>query len=205
MTWHQLLNWGKQHTWLFLVPIVLLFLWCGYVLYQIHLAERTATPRKADVAIVLGAAVWGDRPSPGLRERLDKAYWLYEQGYTPYLLVTGGVGEGTELSEAMVMKQYLTEKGVPQEKILTEDRSTSTYENLRNSLPMLEQHHFETTCIVSHGYHLARALDMAESLEINAYPVAAQTSTLNILYHKTREVLAYTKWKVDRVLLHPPF
>ncbi|MBO8163722.1 MAG: YdcF family protein [Brevibacillus sp.] len=195
----QLLHSFKSYLWLTL-PLVLIA-WCGYVLYQIEQVEKHAEAHKADVAIVLGAAVWGDRPSPGLRERLDKAYWLFEQGYTPYLLVTGGIGEGTQVSEAEVSRQYLIEKGVPEENILVEDQSTSTYENLRNSLPLMVQHQLQTACIVSHGYHLARALEIAETLNIDAHPVAAPTSTLNILYHKAREVLAYSKWKLDQLVL----
>lgn len=170
------------------------------MLKQIAAVEKNAAPRRADVAIVLGAAVRGERPSPGLQERLDTAYQLYEQGYTPYLIVTGGVGKGASVSEAMVMKRYLVERGVPAENVLTEDSSTTTFENLRNSVPLLKRHSFRTACIVSHGYHLARALEMAATLRIPAFPVSAPTASLNLAYHKTREVLAYTKWRAKQLL-----
>ena len=196
--------WSAHPGWLLLLICGVLLAWITYVLYRMRVVERNAAPRRADVAIVLGAAIWGEQPSPGLRERLDMAVWLFEQGYTPYLIVTGGVGKGQSVSEAVVMKRYLVERGVPAEKVLTEDRSTTTYENLRNSIPLLKRHRFATACIVSHGYHLARALNIAAMLQIHAFPVAAPTSALNLYYHTAREVLAYTKWKVKQLLHRSP-
>ncbi|MCK9907436.1 YdcF family protein, partial [Frankia sp. Cpl3] len=64
--------------------------------------EKAAVPRKADVAIVLGAAVWDGGPSPGLKERLNEALLLYKQQYVPYLIVSGGLGDGKEVDEATV-------------------------------------------------------------------------------------------------------
>lgn len=189
-----------------LMIFILLFLclsaiWLGYVLFRISQVEAdAATPRKADVAIVLGAAVWEESPSPGLRERLDRAVILYKEAYTPYLLVTGGLGDGKKIDEATVMQRYLVEKGVPEERIILEKQARSTYQNLLYSHALMQEHSLETALVVSHSYHLARAMEMAESLQLSAYPVGVQSHVLMIPYHKAREVLAYTKWSLSKFL-----
>jgi uncharacterized SAM-binding protein YcdF (DUF218 family) len=176
-------------------------LWSGYVLKRISEVEKASTAvRKADVAIVLGAAVWGEDPSPGLRERLDRAIWLYQQQYVPVLLVSGGLGEGKEVDEATVMKKYLTEHGVPEEYVIMENKARSTYQNLQFSKEIMQQHSLQTALVVSHGYHLARAMEMAESLGMTVYPVGVQSHVLVEPYHKAREVLAYTKWRLSHYL-----
>lgn len=177
-----------------------ILVWSGFVVYRIAQVERSAKPRQADVAIVLGAAVWGEQPSPGLRERLEKALWLYREGYVPYLIVSGGVGPGKPISEAEAMRRWLEEQGIPGERILMEDRARSTYENLAFSRAIMERHGFRTALVVSHGYHLARAVEMARSLGMQVHPVAVETQVLFVPYHTGREVLAYTKWKMEQLL-----
>lgn len=191
----------KRSRWTLLLLGMLLLIcgWIGYVWMQILQVNQQAGPQQADVAIVLGAAVWGDRPSPGLRERLDTALQLYREGYVPRIIVSGGLGEGKLLSEAAVMREYLIAQGIPAEAILIEDQATSTYENLLFSKALMEQHGLKTALIVSHTYHLARAIDMAAELGIAAHPVGAASHVLNLPYHTTRETLAYTLWKLSAV------
>ncbi|WP_134686291.1 YdcF family protein [Brevibacillus migulae] len=182
---------------LFALLLLIGAFWSGYVLYKIDAVERTAKPKKADVAIVLGAAVWDNQPSPGLRERLDLALDLYRNEYVPFLLVSGGLGEGKQVEEATVMKNYLMENGVPEDSIIVENKATSTYENLANSKQLMEDYSFKTALIVSHSYHLARAMDIAKELQMDAQPVGTPTKALFTPYHKAREVLAFTKWKLS--------
>jgi uncharacterized SAM-binding protein YcdF (DUF218 family) len=182
-----------------LIALLLLLaaFWFGYVLYRIDAVERTARPQKADVAIVLGAAVWGTQPSPGLRERLDLALRLYQQEYVPFILVSGGLGEGKQIDEATAMKNYLLEKGVPEDSIIIENQARTTYENLLFSKKLMDDYAFRSALIVSHGYHLARAVDMAKELKMDAHPVGVDSHVLFTPFHKAREVFAYTKWKLS--------
>ncbi len=173
-------------------------IWSAYVIYQIEATIKGAAPRHADVGIVLGAAVWGEGPSPGLRERLNHALWLYQEGYVPVLLVTGGLGKGKRLTEAAVMKEYLVERGVPAEHILMETKSTSTYENLLYGQQVLSTHPYQNALLISHDYHLFRAVTMAESLGIPVSPVAVHSQVLFKPYHEAREVLAYSYWRFSR-------
>ncbi|MGE5704299.1 MAG: YdcF family protein [Clostridia bacterium] len=187
-----------------LIAFVILLgtIWVGFTLHRIQEVEKAgATPtRKADAAIVLGAAVWGERPSPGLRERLAVAVTLYKEHYVKKLIASGGVGEGKQISEALAMKNYLLEQGIPEDDILLEEQSHTTYENLQNSRHIMQEYGFTNAYVVSHGFHLARAVDMAEALEMDVTPAAAESKVLTIPYHKAREVLAFTYWNVTSVL-----
>ncbi|MBY0085563.1 YdcF family protein [Brevibacillus sp. M2.1A] len=192
-----------RRIWIVLGIVTLLgLLWSGYNWYRIEQMIKKANARHATVGIVLGAAVWGEGPSPGLRERLEQAATLYEEGYVSKLLVTGGLGEGKTITEAAVSKNYLVAKGIPEEDILLESKSTSTYENLLYGQQVLEEHHIQDALIISHDYHLARAMIMADSLGIVASPVGTTSHVLFGPYHKAREVLALTHWELSRIWTH---
>jgi len=65
------------------------------------------------VAIVLGAGIYDDEPSPVFRERINHSIWLYENGYVDKLLFTGGKGESENYTESSVAKKYAIEHSVP--------------------------------------------------------------------------------------------
>ncbi|MFE5317328.1 YdcF family protein [Paenibacillus sp. NPDC056579] len=185
-------------------------LWIGYLLWL--MGSLTDNPEtKGDVGIVLGAALWGDKPSPGLRERLDKAVELYRTGRIPGLIVSGGAGSAQEigesrLTEAEGMRNYLLEQGIPRDVIWMENQSTDTYENLLFSKSIVQEHHWRKVVIITHQYHAARALDMAEFLGYE-HPAAAPVTSkvLMMSWHKSRETLAWTKWTLDKLLLTVEF
>ena len=77
---------------------LLLVGWIGFMLWTITSFEPDPLDEQYDVGIVLGAALWRNEPSPGLRERLDHALALYQAGKFDKLIVTGGQ-EGTDLRE----------------------------------------------------------------------------------------------------------
>lgn len=158
----------------------------------------------ADVGIVLGASLWNDKPSPALQERLDRALALYRDGKFDRILVTGGVDAGgAKLSEAEGMRDYLLARGVPEDSIVPETQARSTYENLKFSREIMEQNGWSTAIIVTHRFHGSRSADIAKTLGYDPVQVsAADTQVLNLFYHRSREVLAYTKWLADKWLLH---
>ncbi len=178
-------------------------LWTAYVQWLIHTADNKDMREKRDAAIVLGAALWNDVPSPALRERLDHAYELYKGGYVPKLIVSGGLdSNGATVTEAEGMKTYLAAKGVPEHDIVLEDRSRSTYENLLFSRSIMERNGWERAVIVTHTYHAARALDIARFLGYKDPVVSATDSKVMWMpWHKGRETLAYAKWQLDKLLL----
>uniref|UniRef100_A0A7C5Z241 YdcF family protein n=1 Tax=Caldicellulosiruptor owensensis TaxID=55205 RepID=A0A7C5Z241_9FIRM len=127
-----------------------------------------AKPKKSDCIIVLGCAVYGNFPSPFFRERLNRAYELYQRGYARYIIVCGAKGAGENISEAEAGKRYLVEKGVLPEFILKEDKSFSTYENILNAKRIMNRRGFNSAIIVSNMFHLERAYLIAKKLKINA-------------------------------------
>ena len=87
-------------------------------------------PPNVNYMIVLGAKVQGDKMSRSLLYRIDAAY-EYAMGHpNTILILSGGKGEGEDVSEASIMYDYLKDKGVPEHQMLKEEQSESTYENL---------------------------------------------------------------------------
>ncbi len=160
-------------------------------------ANKSGT--KIDAGIILGAALWNDTPSPALRERLNLAISLYEEGKVDRFILTGGLGGlASTLTEAEGMQSYLVSKGIPEDKLLLEKKATSTYQNLLYSKEIADEQGFKHVAIITHDYHAARSLEIAHYLDYES--VEAQTlksRVLNMFYHQTREVLALTKWKLD--------
>lgn len=117
-----------------------------------------ALPRPSDVAIVLGTRVERSGvPSWRLRERLDRAHELYQSGVVKNVIVSGGLGrEGFE--EADVMRDYLIRRGVPVEQIFLDRDGYDTYETARRAKQIMDAQHFQSAVVVSHYYHLPRAV-----------------------------------------------
>lgn len=97
---------------------------------------------KVEYILVLGAGLSNrSQISITLKDRLDKAILNYnETGKDSYIIVSGGQGPDEDLSEAEAMKNYLSDKGIPIDKIIMENKSTSTYENFKFSKVKIEEH-----------------------------------------------------------------
>ena len=94
--------------------------------------------RKYDYIIIHGAGLDGTRPTPLLAGRIDKALELWnKQHQQGKFVASGGQGADEVVSEAQAMRDYLLEKGVPADAILMEDKSTTTWENLKNSIAVI--------------------------------------------------------------------
>ncbi len=94
--------------------------------------------RQYDYIIIHGAGLDGPRPTPLLAGRIDKALELWKKQHQHgKFVVSGGQGADEIVSEAQAMRDYLLEKGVSADAILMEDKSTTTWENLRYSLAII--------------------------------------------------------------------
>lgn len=138
-------------------------------------AQRTDNVT-ADAAIVLGAAAYGNRPSPIFRERINHAIQLYQDNQVDTLIFTGGVGNRSSNSEAAVARSYAIQRGIPASAILIEESSTSTIENLTNAFALVEGTEIDTFLIVSTPIHQKRAMLIAERLGRDAYTSPTQTT-----------------------------
>ncbi|NBI30942.1 YdcF family protein [Chengkuizengella sp. YPA3-1-1] len=185
------------------VFLLLFVLWTCYVQWKIQSVEQMQLPKSSDVGIVMGMALGeNNEASLGLKERLDHAFDLYEKGYFENIIVSGGLdANGATITEAEGMKQYLVSKGIPEENIMEEREATSSYENILYSLEIMKEHGFESTVVITHAYHGARSLDVAQFLNLTDPVVSTTPSEVMFMpYHKSRETLAYTKWLMDKML-----
>jgi uncharacterized SAM-binding protein YcdF (DUF218 family) len=156
-----------------------------------------------DVAIILGAATSDGEVSPVYRERINHGIWLYENGYVDYLILTGGIGKGNEVSDAGAAKQYAIKKGVPEQVILIEEESTITEENLEHAKAIMDEHSLDTAIIVSDPLHMKRAMLMASDYGIDAYssptPTTMYRSAKTQIPFLAREVFFYIGYSIVRV------
>ena len=147
----------------------------------------------ADYLIVLGCQVNGTVPSRMLRQRLDAALAYLNAHPDAAAIVSGGMGPGEDITEAKCMYDYLTAAGIDPSRILQEAQATSTMENLRFSLELMEPG--STAAIVSNEFHLYRAEQMAQTLGLDASLVPASTEYPILLTSYTlREILAVWKF-----------
>ena len=162
------------------IAIVLLITIAGEVWLTCDYSSIDET-RKADVAIILGAAIEGDRPSPVFEERIKHGIWLYQNGYVGKLIFTGGVGKGDEYSEAMVAQAYAMKVGISQKDIFIEEKSHITYDNLKYATEIVKEHNMKEVLIVSDPLHMRRAMLMAKDCGLDAYTSPTKTTKYTTL------------------------
>lgn len=154
--------------------------------------------QEADVIIVLGAAAYESGVTPVFAERINHAAQLFNEGYADTVILTGGVAEGNHVSDAWIAAQYAVEIGIPEWAILLEEDSSVTYENMKYSREIMDEHGFETAIIVSDPLHMKRAMEMAKDNGIKAYSSPTATTRyitlstqLPFLWRETWTLLVY--------------
>ncbi|MBO7318995.1 MAG: YdcF family protein [Clostridia bacterium] len=151
--------------------------------------------------IVLGCGIRGERVSVGLAKRLNKAAEYHEKNPNAMIIVSGGQGPQEDISEALAMKRYLVEKGIPDEKIIMEDRSVSTITNFRYSREIMEKEGMSLSSVVfvTNAYHVYRAASYAKDegfVEVSHLGTDIIWYTIPMNY--MREMLAVVKmWVLD--------
>jgi uncharacterized SAM-binding protein YcdF (DUF218 family) len=154
----------------------------------------------ADAAIVMGAAVWGSRPSPVFEERIRHGIALYQEGQVRAIIFTGGLGRGDRLAEAEVGRAYAVARGVPPEHIYVETASTVTYENVEQAAKIVERQGFSRVLMVSDPLHMKRSVTMAQDLGLDAHPSPTPTSRYRSWWRKSGFLLRETGWYALYVL-----
>lgn len=158
----------------FLLAAIIVYV-SGVAISIVSYSEKDET-RAADAAIVLGASVYDNSPSPVFRERINHAIDLYNDGYVKAIIMTGGVGEGNIRSEADIAREYAEQQGVPAEAIFKEENSAITAENLENAGKVMDEQDFSTALIVSDPLHMKRAMLYAHDLGMTAFSSPTPTS-----------------------------
>ena len=175
---------------------------CCLVLWSLQTAGPVPS---VPYAIVLGAGIDGDQPSKTLARRLDAAVDYMEEHPQTRLVVSGGLGHGKTMTEAAVMQRYLLQRGIASQKIILEEASTTSEENLRNTARILRELSGEEKpplLIFTSDYHLYRAQILARPYYSPVYGVGAKSPVLVRINYMLREYLALFKmW--GRQILEP--
>jgi len=154
------------------IVLVLVCIGFAYFIFvEIPIIKNARTDKDAerDYLIVLGAAVHGDTASLSLVHRLQGVMDYMEQYPDSIAIVSGGQGKGENITEAQCMFDWLTERGIAPERIIMEDKATSTKENLEFSFEIIRNRGDEpdgNVAILSSPYHLFRAKSMCRMLGV---------------------------------------
>ena len=163
--------------------------------------NRTA-PDKLDYIVVLGAQVRSTGPSIVLKNRLDKAIDYLNNNPDTICIVSGGQGFNEPYSEAFGMKKYMLENGINETRIILEDKSTTTLENINFSKAILNEHSDNndyTVGIVTNNFHVYRAMQIANDNGLeNTYGIAAYSNPLYLPNNMIREFFGEVKYLITK-------
>ncbi len=170
-----------------IMAILGLVLFLFFLINLISVANMAEPDSDYEVVIVLGAKVNGMSPSLALKYRLDKALEYISDREDIRVVVTGGKGSDEAYTESFVMKSYLINHGLDESRIIMEDKSTTTYQNLKNTRDMIDA---KKVLVCSNGFHTYRAIRLAKKLGFDAYPLNAKTPDIIKIRMYIREILA---------------
>ena len=173
------------------VGLVILYFICLAVAYTasstINLINLPL--KKLDYIVVLGAGLIGERVTPLLARRIDKGIKLLKKHKNAKIIMSGGQGADEVIAEAVAMKNYALEQGVSEEKIILENKSTNTYENLKFSYALMENE--KRFALVTNYYHTFRALILAKVLGLKCVGYGAKTKFYFTANAFVREFIGY--------------
>lgn len=150
-------------------------------------------PEGLDYLVVLGAQMKSSGPSKALQYRLDQACLYLERNGETKVIVSGGQGPDEHISEAQGMYDYLVEKGIAPGRILKEDRSKNTFQNLTFSGELLDKEK-DGVGVVSNNFHVFRAVKIAQKAGYeNVYGIAAKGEPFLQLNNMMREFFGVMK------------
>ncbi|EHO82291.1 YdcF family protein [Fusobacterium ulcerans] len=162
----------------------------GIILKDI-LVNRNNSP-KVKYLIVLGAGLKGDIPSEVLKYRLNKAIKYFKENPDTIFIVSGGQGKDELISEAEAMEIYLSERGIPIKNIIKEDKSTSTYENLKFSDKIIKEKEITgDIAVMSNSFHMYRVKMISKKLNFPLKTVYAETPAIVFPNYMLREYFAF--------------
>ncbi len=199
-----LLRYGRKHPGFFpgwlkfaVLAIVLVGVLCfSLICSHVISGMRTSARKNLDYVVVLGAHVKGEVPSRALELRLKAALKYARENENTILILSGGQGFGEDITEAKCMENYLSAHGISRDRLVLEEKSTSTKGNLKFS-DELAGCSSRNTGILSNNFHVYRAVKLAEKLGyVHPYGIAAPSDPIMQVHYVVREVAALVKEKL---------
>jgi len=178
-----------------LIVVAIFFMW--FIIHTIFMIIDGLNDelKPADVAVVLGNKVELDgEPSERLKARLDKTVELYDRGYYPFIIVSGGIGkEGFD--EAKVMKAYLVDKGISEDKIIEDNQGNNSFMTAQHTRKIIDELELDSTMIITQYFHVSRTKLAFRKMDIKeVYSAHANIFERRDIYSIIREFPAYYKY-----------
>jgi uncharacterized SAM-binding protein YcdF (DUF218 family) len=189
----------KVLKWL-LVIVVLVCAYPAWVAFTIWRQSHRDELHPADAIVVLGAAQYNGTPSPVFKARLTHAEYLYNNGFSHMVIVTGGKEPGDRFTEAEAARKYLEGQGIPADHILGKSIGRNTLESLKSVRKVAVHHGVHSVLLVSDPLHSERIKEIAADLGFD--PVYASPDSYvdlnrsrgtkaSELLHETASLLLY--------------
>jgi uncharacterized SAM-binding protein YcdF (DUF218 family) len=170
----------------------------GLIIYTGTIEDDSVT----DYVLVLGAGIKKEQISKSLGFRLNKTIEFNKIHSDIPIIVSGGMGKGENITEALAMKRYLVSNGVDENNIIMEENSTNTYENFKFSKLIMEnknkeqgnkaEENIEVT-VITNRFHMFRAKYIGANTGLNVYCYSAPNEIITALNFYVRESFAYIK------------
>ena len=157
--------------------------------------------KPSDCIVVLGCHVWMDgRMSHALQYRCESALEAWKGGIASVIIACGAQGDNEPCTEAEAIRHWLVQKGVPEDAVIVEDRSTNTRENLENARAIMAKRGFGTAAVCTSNYHLSRSLWLARDLGIDACGIAAPSTknVVSLVRGRLRETCSWILYFIKR-------
>lgn len=151
------------------------------------------TPKKQPhTLVVLGCKIKDSKPTKSLKRRLDCACSYLINNKNVYCIVSGGKGNDENISEAECMYRYLTDKGIDQSRIIKEEHSTNTKENILNSARLIQNNNLPSNIVIATDfYHHLRGNIVAKKHKISVIGAVSCVPTVKmIIINIIRELIA---------------
>ena len=176
--------------------------WAAY-LSGLMLSVQANTPPENVPVIVLGAQVYSEeKMGVSWTGRINAAYDYLLDNPQSSCIVTGGQGGDEPCPGALTEKNVLVKMGIDEERIFLEDRSHNTRENLVFAKEIAEKQGLGgEVAIVTQGFHMYRATQLAKAAGFTPYSLVAETDPLLFPEYYGRELLSLTKWWVERLVI----
>lgn len=151
-----------------------------------------------DYVITLGAAVRNDLPTTPLVLRIDTTadYLLSNPGTV--CVASGGQGANESMSEAECIRRYLTAYGIDERRIIKEDRSTDTFQNITYCFEIIPED--ASVGVISNDFHIYRAVRTAQLLGHEVYPVPAPSLLPLAIHYTVREFFAVLELELKNII-----
>ena len=175
-----------------------------FLIFEVFLTYKMMNQLKdVEYEIILGAGLYGDKPSPILQERLEEGLKYLELHPNTKVIVSGGQGSNEPIPESEAMKNFLVNKGINPNRIIEEDKSKSTFQNLEFSKKILEERHADKdeVLIVTSDFHLFRAKEIADYLNIKNEGLPSKTPISLRVQYMVREFPAMIKLLMQEAFL----